>query len=286
LTFGYWLNVFGFRFRILLLFDPSKAKPVGTERQVKSEMDQAIDKALVLLASTQDREGAWTANNRKNPAISALAVMAFLSAGHIPGEGKYGDNVKRGDPLLEIDSPDVLQPQNDFIASIADQPRFEAFTIKEGRRPRTADEATIDSATADKHDFKIGGKKLVVDYSTRTSEPAMPGLVAQPAEEPARPTRRQHVAWSRGEIAERRHHERAKQNQRRADRDHFRHERHGLLVDLRHRLHQRHHGADQQRHSERRARKLQRYEHRLAEQLQAGIVDGRHISGAPFRAWL
>jgi cobalt-zinc-cadmium efflux system membrane fusion protein len=32
---------------------------------------------------------------------------------------KPGDMVKRGDPLLEIDSPDVLQPQNDFIASIA-----------------------------------------------------------------------------------------------------------------------------------------------------------------------
>jgi cobalt-zinc-cadmium efflux system membrane fusion protein len=32
---------------------------------------------------------------------------------------KVGDLVKRGDPLLEVDSPDVLQPQNDFIAAIA-----------------------------------------------------------------------------------------------------------------------------------------------------------------------
>lgn len=54
-----------------------------------------------------------------------------------------------------------------FIASIADQPRFEAFTIKEGRRPRTADEATIDSATADKHDFKIGGKVCAVATEQR-----------------------------------------------------------------------------------------------------------------------
>jgi membrane fusion protein, heavy metal efflux system len=31
---------------------------------------------------------------------------------------KIGDKVKRGDTLLEIDSPDVVQPQNDFIAAV------------------------------------------------------------------------------------------------------------------------------------------------------------------------
>jgi membrane fusion protein, heavy metal efflux system len=32
---------------------------------------------------------------------------------------KIGDQVKRGDPLFEIDSPEVVQPQNDFIAAVA-----------------------------------------------------------------------------------------------------------------------------------------------------------------------
>ena len=32
---------------------------------------------------------------------------------------KPGDEVKRGDPLLEIDSPEQLVPQNDFIAAQA-----------------------------------------------------------------------------------------------------------------------------------------------------------------------
>ena len=32
---------------------------------------------------------------------------------------KIGDTVKRGDPLFEIDSPEVVQPQNDFIAAFA-----------------------------------------------------------------------------------------------------------------------------------------------------------------------
>ncbi len=32
---------------------------------------------------------------------------------------KIGDNVNRGDPLFEIDSPEVVQPQNDFIAAFS-----------------------------------------------------------------------------------------------------------------------------------------------------------------------
>jgi membrane fusion protein, heavy metal efflux system len=32
---------------------------------------------------------------------------------------KVGDKVQRGDPLFEIDSPDVVQPQNDFVAAVA-----------------------------------------------------------------------------------------------------------------------------------------------------------------------
>jgi len=32
---------------------------------------------------------------------------------------KIGDTVKRGDPLFEIDSPEVVQPQNEFLAAVA-----------------------------------------------------------------------------------------------------------------------------------------------------------------------
>ena len=32
---------------------------------------------------------------------------------------KIGDKVSRGDPLFEIDSPEVVQPQNDFIAALS-----------------------------------------------------------------------------------------------------------------------------------------------------------------------
>jgi hypothetical protein len=64
----------------------------------KTPVDRTIDRALAFLHNTQNRgDGSWTAGGSgKNVAISSLAVMAFLSAGHVPGEGKYGPTIERG----------------------------------------------------------------------------------------------------------------------------------------------------------------------------------------------
>lgn len=60
-------------------------------------VDKAIERALEFLHNSQDKsDGAWRSRNGKNPAITGLAVMAFLSAGHVPGEGKYGGTVEKG----------------------------------------------------------------------------------------------------------------------------------------------------------------------------------------------
>ncbi len=80
----------------LIVVGPSCAQE--KEKKVKSPMDQAIDRALDYLHNSQDTEGAWSAGFRgaKNPAITALCVMAFMSAGNIPGEGKHGDVIRKG----------------------------------------------------------------------------------------------------------------------------------------------------------------------------------------------
>ena len=72
----------------------SAAEPPAKE---KEPVDKAIDKALAFLAATQDKtDGSWKQGSARTPAVTSLAVMAFLSAGHVPGEGKYGDTIDKG----------------------------------------------------------------------------------------------------------------------------------------------------------------------------------------------
>jgi hypothetical protein len=64
----------------------------------KTPIDKSVDAALEFLANTQVQEdGSWTAGRSgKSLAVTALSVMAFLSAGHVPGEGKYGKVIEKG----------------------------------------------------------------------------------------------------------------------------------------------------------------------------------------------
>jgi hypothetical protein len=62
----------------------------------RTDADSAIDRALEFLRVSQAGDGAWRSRNTKNAAITGLAVMGFLSAGHVPGEGPYGETVERG----------------------------------------------------------------------------------------------------------------------------------------------------------------------------------------------
>lgn len=64
-------------------------------------MDEAIDRGLLFLRRTQNSSnGSWSGprdgRSSGDPAVTALAVMAFLSAGHVPGEGRHGSAVEKG----------------------------------------------------------------------------------------------------------------------------------------------------------------------------------------------
>ncbi len=82
----------------MVLSPPLLAHSVlGTPYSVLDPVDQAIDRSLEFLHRTQERDGAWRAGRyRKNAAVTGLAVLAFLAAGHVPGEGTYGETVTRG----------------------------------------------------------------------------------------------------------------------------------------------------------------------------------------------
>jgi len=72
------------------------APALAADLQQRAPMDDAIDRALDFLQRNQDPEGAWRLHNVQNPAVTSLSVMAFLSAGHVPGEGRYGQTVEKG----------------------------------------------------------------------------------------------------------------------------------------------------------------------------------------------
>ena len=77
---------------------------------VSPEHAHAVDRGLQWLADHQADDGSWvakigfklntdyqhTAEDKGHVGVTALACMAFLAGGHLPGRGQYGANVERG----------------------------------------------------------------------------------------------------------------------------------------------------------------------------------------------
>ena len=80
---------------VALLFSAALSAPAPAVE--RDRVDRAIDRALAFLKKTQESDGAWSGRTqKKRPAISSLAIMAFLSAGHVPGEGRYAALLDKG----------------------------------------------------------------------------------------------------------------------------------------------------------------------------------------------
>ena len=57
---------------------------------------KAIDRGLAYLASIQNDDGGWAyQGSAGNTGITALAGLAFMAGGSLPGRGKYGPNVEK-----------------------------------------------------------------------------------------------------------------------------------------------------------------------------------------------
>ena len=70
----------------------AQAQPIG-DRAV----DASIARALEFLATQQSEVGAWRTDSwGESTAITSLAVMSYLAAGHVPGEGPYGERINQG----------------------------------------------------------------------------------------------------------------------------------------------------------------------------------------------
>ncbi|MEX0820072.1 MAG: prenyltransferase/squalene oxidase repeat-containing protein, partial [Pirellulaceae bacterium] len=58
-------------------------------------VERSVDSGIHWLASQQADDGSFPSNPVGQPAVTSLAVMAFLSSGHLPGEGRYGQQLNR-----------------------------------------------------------------------------------------------------------------------------------------------------------------------------------------------
>lgn len=69
---------------------------LAQEEPVPPKVRAAVDRALEWLAQSQREDGTWPQNGgRSTTAVPSLAVMAFLAAGHVPGQGPYGERLNR-----------------------------------------------------------------------------------------------------------------------------------------------------------------------------------------------
>ena len=87
------------------------ATPAAAQPPPRDAVTEAVDRGLAFLARSQNPDGSWSSGMNMFGAfprgaartagngdltVTALSVMAFLSAGHVPGEGPYRDAVDRG----------------------------------------------------------------------------------------------------------------------------------------------------------------------------------------------
>jgi hypothetical protein len=86
---------------IALFFSASVFAQDKKRGQIDDDVKKATAKALEWLAGQQNKDGSWgDARYPNNTAITGFALMAFMSQGHVPNQGKYGPEVAKGARFL------------------------------------------------------------------------------------------------------------------------------------------------------------------------------------------
>lgn len=79
---------------ISLLSAACAAAPIyaQSEDEITVQSEAALDRGLVWLAKNQGPEGNWGCNDL---GLVSMGALAFMSAGHAPGRGKYGKELEK-----------------------------------------------------------------------------------------------------------------------------------------------------------------------------------------------
>lgn len=69
----------------------------GPMQEITPELDASVARAMAHLVREQQSDGSWSGGRfGKNVAITALACLALMADGNVPGRGEHGDAVERG----------------------------------------------------------------------------------------------------------------------------------------------------------------------------------------------
>jgi len=95
------------RFTLVAIFAFASAvsaqekKADDSKIQIDKPTQKAIDKGLEWLAGKQNTDGSWgDSRYPHNTAITSFALLAFMSQGNVPNQGKYGPEVSKGARFL------------------------------------------------------------------------------------------------------------------------------------------------------------------------------------------
>jgi hypothetical protein len=82
--------------------------------EITPELEKAVARGLEYLAKNQQADGSAGGSGFADTGITALAGVAFMAGGNLPGRGKYGENVQRClDYVLKNAQDSGLLAEND-----------------------------------------------------------------------------------------------------------------------------------------------------------------------------
>jgi hypothetical protein len=101
---------------VLILLTVGIARPAAAEGdwEITPQSEAAVSQGLEWLAKNQGTEGNWASNDL---GLVSMGALAFLSAGHLPGFGKYGDAAARSLDYV------LRHPKTSGLLNIAHQRR-------------------------------------------------------------------------------------------------------------------------------------------------------------------
>ncbi len=88
---------------------PTKPLSEVLPRDEWHKLEKSVDRALAWLATQQLPDGSFPSIDQGQPGVTSLCVMAFLSRGHQPDIGPYGERINRAvDYVLSCQMADGL----------------------------------------------------------------------------------------------------------------------------------------------------------------------------------